>query len=96
MPVTFTPSLSPSTLPELGAVGTWQQSQTVLPVLPQLDPIPLAIETQAQVVIGQNFDQDVLGDIRQGFQGFVESGQIWALLIGLVLGYLLKGITSSH
>ncbi len=96
MPVTFTSSLLSSSLPELEAVGIWQQSQTALPVLPELDSIPFVVEGQAQVVIGQNFDQDVLGDIRTGFQGFVESGQIWALLIGLVIGYMLKGITSSH
>ncbi len=94
MPVTFSPSL-PS-VSDLEAVGIWQQSQTVWPVLPELDGVPFPIEAQGQVVIGQNFDQDILGDIRVGFQGFVESGQIWALLIGIVLGYLLKSITSSH
>ena len=96
MPVTFSPSLSSISLADVEAVGIWQQSQTVLPMLPEWDGVPFPIEAQGQVVIGQNFDQDILGDIQTGFQGFVESGQIWALLIGLVLGYLLKSITSSH
>lgn len=51
---------------------------------------------QAQVVVGQNFDQDILGDIAKGWNNFVETGQIWALGIGVVIGYLLKSITSSH
>jgi fructose-specific phosphotransferase system IIC component len=48
------------------------------------------------MIVGQVFRQDVLGDIRKGWNGFVESGQIWALLIGIVAGYMLKSITSSH
>ena len=43
--------------------------------------------------IAQAFDQDVLGDIKDGFTNFVETGQVWALVIGLVLGYLIRGIT---
>lgn len=47
-----------------------------------------------QPIIAQNYDQDVLGDIGKGWNSFVESGQIWAMLGGLVLGYLLRSITS--
>jgi hypothetical protein len=45
-------------------------------------------------VIGQYFDQDFFGSSGQIFSNFVESGQIWALLIGLVLGYLIRGLTT--
>jgi hypothetical protein len=45
-------------------------------------------------IIAQQFDQDVMGDIRTGFNHFVDSGQVWALLIGLVLGYLFRSITA--
>ena len=41
----------------------------------------------------QQFDQDVLGDINEGFSNFIESGQVWALLIGLILGYFIRGLT---
>lgn len=39
-------------------------------------------------------DPDILGDIQTAFNNFVQSGQIWALLIGLVIGYLLRGLTT--
>ncbi|MGD1856959.1 MAG: hypothetical protein ACFB2W_22220 [Leptolyngbyaceae cyanobacterium] len=56
------------------------------------------LETPAAMVtspvIAQQFEEnffarsgDILGD-------FVESGQLWALLIGVVLGYLIRGITT--
>ncbi|MGK7910577.1 MAG: hypothetical protein AB4050_03705 [Synechococcus sp.] len=44
-------------------------------------------------IVAQGFEQDVLGDIQNGFTNFVETGQVWALLIGLVLGYVIRGLT---
>ena len=44
-------------------------------------------------IVAQSFDQDVLGDIKSGFTNFVETGQVWALLIGLVLGFVIRGLT---
>ncbi len=41
----------------------------------------------------KQFNQDVLGDISRGFNNFVRSGQLTALIIGMVLGYLLRTIT---
>ena len=49
--------------------------------------------SESRVLIAQQFDQDVLGDINEGFSKFVESGQVWALLIGLVVGFVVRGIT---
>ncbi|WP_225902922.1 hypothetical protein [Pseudanabaena yagii] len=46
-------------------------------------------------LIAQQFKQDVMGDISKGWDGFVKSGQIWALLIGTVIGYLFRSITYS-
>jgi len=45
-------------------------------------------------VIAQQFDQDIIGDTGVMLKGFYESGQLWALLIGLVLGYMFKSFTS--
>jgi hypothetical protein len=39
-------------------------------------------------------DADVLGQIRNYWNNFVKTGQIWAMLIGIVLGYMFKGLTS--
>jgi len=47
------------------------------------------------VVIAQTVeDPDVLGQIRDGWNNFIESGQVWALLIGLFLGYLFRTFIS--
>lgn len=45
-------------------------------------------------VLAQQFDQDILGDMVSMWNTFIESGQVWALIIGLVIGYLLRGITA--
>ncbi|MEL6400885.1 MAG: hypothetical protein AAFO87_17585 [Cyanobacteria bacterium J06607_6] len=45
-------------------------------------------------VLAQQFDQDVVGDLGNALNTFVQSGQIWALLVGFVLGYLLRGVTT--
>ncbi|MGC1307711.1 MAG: hypothetical protein WA885_10805 [Phormidesmis sp.] len=54
-------------------------------------------ETTATVgtpIIGQYFDQDLIGSTGKMLNGFYESGQIWALLIGIVLGYGFKSFSS--
>ncbi|MBD0268704.1 hypothetical protein [Pseudanabaena sp. FACHB-2040] len=50
---------------------------------------------QAQaMVLAQQFDQDVLGDMGNAWNTFIQSGQVWALVIGVVLGYLIRGMTT--
>jgi hypothetical protein len=39
-------------------------------------------------------DPDLLGQIQNTWNNFVKTGQIWALLIGVVVGYMFKGLTS--
>ena len=51
-----------------------------------LDLTPILAQTIENV--------DVLGDMESAWQNFVESGQVWALIIGLFLGYVFKGFTS--
>jgi hypothetical protein len=41
-----------------------------------------------------NFNQDILGDFQKAFNNFVKTGQVWALVIGLALGYLFRSLTS--
>lgn len=46
-------------------------------------------------VLAQNVtDPDLLGQIQKAWNNFVETGQIWALLIGLVIGYFIRNLTS--
>ena len=53
-----------------------------------------ASATTGTPVIAQYFDQDFIGTTGRMMQGFYESGQIWALLVGIVLGYGFKSFSS--
>lgn len=47
-------------------------------------------------ILAQNFeDVDIIADFQKSWKNFVESGQIWALGIGFVLGYMFRTFTSS-
>jgi hypothetical protein len=47
------------------------------------------------LVLAQQFKEpDIPGDVSKAFNHFVKTGQIWAFLIGIVLGYLVKTFTS--
>ncbi|HEY9819190.1 MAG TPA: hypothetical protein V6D35_00225 [Candidatus Sericytochromatia bacterium] len=37
---------------------------------------------------------DLLANVQNAWSNFVSTGQIWALLIGLALGYLFRSMTS--
>lgn len=39
-------------------------------------------------------DPNVLGQIQAAFQNFIASGQVWAMAIGIVLGYAIKSLTA--
>lgn len=45
-------------------------------------------------VLAEQFDTDVFRGFREWGSNFIESGQIWALIIGIVLGYLFRGFTT--
>ena len=42
----------------------------------------------------KQFDTDVFAGFRSSMDNFVKTGQVWALLIGIVIGYLLRGMTT--
>ncbi len=37
---------------------------------------------------------DLAGDVQRAFNNFVKTGQVWAFLIGVILGYLFRTFTS--
>ncbi|MDJ0687032.1 MAG: hypothetical protein QNJ41_00835 [Xenococcaceae cyanobacterium MO_188.B32] len=39
-------------------------------------------------------DPDVLGQMQDAWNNFIETGQVWALLIGMFFGYLFKSLTN--
>lgn len=44
-------------------------------------------------LLAQNVtDPDVLGQMQRAFKNFIESGQVWALIIGLVVGYGFRSL----
>jgi hypothetical protein len=45
-------------------------------------------------VLAQQLDTDVFAGTRNWFDNFLQSGQLWALIIGFILGYIFKGMTS--
>lgn len=38
-------------------------------------------------------DPDVLGQMQDAWTNFIDSGQVWALVIGMFFGYTFKGFT---
>jgi hypothetical protein len=39
-------------------------------------------------------ETNLWGQVQSAWNHFVQTGQIWALIIGLILGYFIKGFTS--
>ncbi len=39
-------------------------------------------------------DPDLMGQIQKSWNHFIQTGQVWALLIGLVIGYMIRNLTS--
>lgn len=59
---------------------------------PSLEAVSLA--TPQSMVLAQHFDQDVLGDMGKLWNTFIDSGQVWALIIGIAVGYFLRSLTA--
>jgi hypothetical protein len=46
------------------------------------------------IVLAQQFQQDILGDLTKAFGKFVKSGQLAAMGVGFLIGFIFKSITS--
>lgn len=66
---------------------TWQQLEAMTGLQTQFRQELLAQN------VGEIEEVDVLGDMQVWWDNFVDSGQIWALGIGAILGYIFKGFT---
>lgn len=49
--------------------------------------------TQGLVLAQQFQNTDILGNIQSGWTDFLQTGKAGTLAIGLVLGYMIRGIT---
>ena len=47
------------------------------------------------VLAQQVSETNVLTDMQKAFNNFVQTGQIWAMLIGIVIGYIIRNTTAS-
>jgi hypothetical protein len=54
----------------------------------------LSLQGVPTPVVAQLEDVDILRDIVNLWNTFIETGQVWALLIGLIIGYFLRGLTT--
>lgn len=54
----------------------------------------ISLQGNSTAVLAQFDDVDVLADIVNLWNTFIESGQVWALIIGLIIGYFLRGLTT--
>ncbi|MEH2066104.1 MAG: hypothetical protein V7K50_28230 [Nostoc sp.] len=60
-------------------------------LIPQLFwHLPVNLTALAQTIT----DPNVLGQIEKAWNHFIQTGQVWALLIGLVIGYMIRNLTS--
>lgn len=69
---------------------TWVVSSLEIPNA--IAHLPQSLGTTG-IFLAQNVrDPDVMGQMQGAFTHFVESGQIWALIIGLVIGYGFRSL----
>ncbi len=45
-------------------------------------------------LIAQQFNDNLFNNFQGTFNQFVEFGQVWALLVGILLGYLIRSLTA--
>lgn len=43
-------------------------------------------------LFAQQVDVDLWSDVQKAWSHFIECGQVWALLVGLVIGWMVKSI----
>lgn len=58
------------------------------------EPAPSLALTHAPILAQQFEETDLAGQVQDAWGTFVETGQIWALAIGLILGYMFRTFTS--
>lgn len=69
----------------LESISHWNETVAGLSNHFQVDWIVLAQDVK---------DPNVLGQMGNSWNHFVKTGQIWAMLIGIVIGYFFRSMTS--
>jgi hypothetical protein len=55
---------------------------------------PTHIPLDLLAALDNKIEVDLMGDVQRAFNTFVRTGQVWAFLIGIVFGYLVKTFTT--
>jgi hypothetical protein len=50
--------------------------------------------SQSGLLLAQAYKEDILGNIGKAWDNFIRTGQVWALVVGFVIGYIFRSITS--
>ncbi|MGB3535306.1 MAG: hypothetical protein WBA13_17545 [Microcoleaceae cyanobacterium] len=45
------------------------------------------------VVLAQQVDVDIVGDFQNAWSNFIETGQVWAFLIGIGIGWWIRSVS---
>jgi len=81
------------------ALFSRQSSDTV--ALSDWNPSPKLLTTASlqnvpsgTPLIAQQFEDNLFNNFQGSFNHFVESGQVWALLLGVLIGYVTRSLTA--
>ena len=56
----------------------------------------IAPTSTSQTILAQQFEESDLGkQVQDSWNNFVESGQIWALCVGVIFGYMFRTFTGG-
>ncbi|WP_448525325.1 hypothetical protein [Parathermosynechococcus lividus] len=50
--------------------------------------MPATVTVEPQILVAQKFKDTLGDDFAKAWNNFVDSGQLWALIIGLALGWI--------
>lgn len=62
-------------------------------MLSHLLSMPLELTDISGLIIAQFQNVDILVNIQNGWNDFLQTGKAGALTVGLVMGYMIRGIT---
>lgn len=59
-------------------------------------PLSHALNEAAQnsMFLAQHTDADLVAEFQKSFKHFVDSGQVWAMLIGVIIGYVFRSFST--
>ncbi len=57
--------------------------------------LPSILHGHDWTVVAQTVtDTDLMGTVQKAFNHFIKSGQGWAMLIGIIIGYMFRSLTT--